>query len=76
MFVAERLIVPPAQTGELLAAVGVAGARLTTTEVVPATLVHPLTVTVTEYVPAINAVAFGMVGFCKGDVKLLGPVQA
>lgn len=44
----ERLMVVPVQTGELLLAVGVAGSELTTTVVVPATLVHPATVRVTE----------------------------
>lgn len=71
-----RLIVPPVQTGELLDAVGVVGVVLATTMVVPAALVHPLTVTVTEYVPAINAVALFIDGFCNGEIKPLGPVQA
>jgi len=43
-----RFIVPPAHTGELLPGVGVDGGALTTTAVVPARLVHPATVTVTE----------------------------
>jgi hypothetical protein len=60
----------------LLLAVGVAGTALTTTAVVPAKLVHPATVTVTEYVPAIAIVEVGLVGFCKADVNALGPVQA
>ena len=60
---AVRLIVPPSHTGLLLPAVGAAGVEFTTTTVVPAGPVHPFTVAVTLYVPAIAAVAFGMVGF-------------
>lgn len=37
--------------------------ELTATTVVPGRLVHPLTVTVTLYVPAIAAVAEGRLGF-------------
>jgi len=44
----ESEIVPPAQYGPPLLAVGVAGVALTTTFVVPAAEVQPLTVTVTE----------------------------
>jgi hypothetical protein len=68
------LIVEPSQTGELLAAVGVAGVGFTTTATVPAALVHPPTVTVTLYVPAMAAVADGRVGFWTDEVKE-GPVQ-
>jgi hypothetical protein len=46
-----------------LDAVGVAGAGLTMTSVVPAADAQPLTVTVTEYVPASAVVALGRVGF-------------
>ena len=56
-------------------AVGALGIALTTTGVVPALEVQLLTVMVTEYVPAAAAVA-DSVGFCRFDVKLLGPVQA
>jgi len=70
------LIGDPAQTGELLPAVGAAGAGFTTTAAVPAALVHPPTVTVTLYVPAIAAVAEGRVGFCNADVNEEGPVHA
>jgi len=70
-----RLSVPPAQIGPLLAAVGVAGAALTVATVVPARDVQPATVTVTEYVPEAAVVAAGIVGFCKAEVKALGPVQ-
>lgn len=71
----ERLSVLPEQTGELLDAVGVDGVALIVTAVVPAADVHPPTVTVTLYVPAIAAVADGRVGFCKDDVNAEGPVQ-
>src|SRR3954453_3991343 len=60
----ESVIVPPAQYGPVLEAVGVAGIGLTTTEVVPAADVQPVTVIVTEYVPASAAVALARVGFC------------
>ncbi len=43
----ERFSVVPAHRGPLLDAVGVVGTGLTTTVVVPATLVQPATVTVT-----------------------------
>jgi hypothetical protein len=56
-------IVAPAQYGPLLLAVGVAGMPLTTTFVVPAAEVQPLTVIVTECVPASAVVALGRVGF-------------
>ena len=45
---AERLSVIPVHTGELLDAVGVAGALLIVAVTVPAGPVHPLTVAVTE----------------------------
>ena len=69
-------MVDPAQYGPVLVAVGVAGRAFTTTVVVPAKLVHPPTVTVTEYVPAIATVAAGRVGFCNADENAEGPVQA
>jgi hypothetical protein len=46
------------------------------TEVVPAAEVQPLTVMVTEYVPASAVVAFARVGFCCDDVKPFGPLHA
>jgi len=58
-----------------LLAVGVAGVALTTTFVDPAADAHPLTVIVTEYVPASAVVAFARVGFCSDEVKPFGPVQ-
>lgn len=47
----------------------------TTTVVNPALLVQPLTVTVTEYVPASADVTFEIDVFCVDAVKLFGPVQ-
>src|SRR5436190_1906495 len=69
-------IVAPSQYGPPFVAVGVAGVALTTTSVVPAAEVQPLTVTVTEYVPASAVVALERVGFCCAEVKPFGPVQA
>jgi hypothetical protein len=68
-------IVPPEQYGPAFVAAGVAGVALTTTLVVPADEVQPLTVTVTEYVPASAVAAFGRVGFCWDDVKPFGPLH-
>src|SRR5436190_1297063 len=65
----------PEQYGPVFDAVGVAGAGLTTTEVDPAAEVQPLTVTVTEYVPASAVVMVERVGFCREDVKPPGPVH-
>ncbi len=59
----ESEIAAPSQYGPPLDAVGVAGAGLTMTSVVPAAEVQPLTVIVTEYVPASATVALGRVGF-------------
>ena len=56
-------IVAPSQYGPPFDAVGVAGAAFTVTFVVPAADVQPLTVTVTEYVPASAVVALLRVGF-------------
>ena len=52
------------------------GNALIVAEVVPAALVHPLTVTVAEYVPEAAVVADEMLGFCDDELKLFGPVQA
>ena len=57
------------------------GVKLTVGPAFKVTLVvvddeHPLFVTVREYVPALTAVKFGMVGFCDVDVKPFGPDQA
>src|SRR6476620_1796066 len=68
----ESAIVAPSQYGPPFDAVGVAGMALTTTFVVPAAEVQPLTVMVTEYVPASASVAFVRVGFCCAEVKPFG----
>ena len=49
---------------------------LTTTVVVPAMLVQPFNVTVTLYVPAAAKVTPAIVGFCRVELKLFGPVHA
>lgn len=71
----ERLMVLPVQTGLLLDGAGVAGVVLTATTVVPTPEVHPLTVVVTLYVPAIATVALVRVGFCAVEAKADGPVH-
>ena len=48
---------------------------MTVTEVEPAAEVQPLEVTVRLYVPVAAVVAPDIVGFCKEELKLLGPVQ-
>ena len=70
-----KLIVVPAQTGELLPAVNATGVGFTITDVVPIALVQPATVIVNEYVPAANADALAIVGFCNADEKAFGPVH-
>jgi hypothetical protein len=65
----------PVHTGLLLPAVGADGGGLTTTAVVPAALVQPKTVAVTEYVPASASTEVAMEGFCEEEVKELGPVH-
>ena len=70
-----RLSVAPTHKGPLLVAVGVAGNGLMTTVVEPGLLVHPLTVTVTLYVPALATVTLVMLGVLEVEVKPLGPVQ-
>ena len=76
MALAVKFNVCPVQIAELEPAVGAAGIGFTVTVVVPAGLVHPFTVAVTEYTPDAAVVAEATVGFCKALVKLLGPVQA
>ena len=65
----------PAQIGELDVAVGAAGVALTVTVVDPATLLHPLTVAVTVYVPAAARVILVIDGFCNVLENAFGPVQ-
>ena len=71
----ESEAVAPSQYGPLFEAVGVAGAGLTTTFVVPAADVQPFTVMVTEYVPAAARVA-ASVGVRRPEVNPFGPVHA
>jgi len=57
--------------------VGGAGIAFTVANVIPdAGLIHPPTVTITLYEPVAATGAAGIEGFCKAEVKLLGPVQA
>jgi hypothetical protein len=73
---AVKFNVAPVQTGPLLPAVGEDGIGFTTTVVVPAILVQPLTVAVTEYVPDIAVVAFVLTdGSSDVDVNEFGPVH-
>ena len=65
----------PAQSGLFDDGVGVDGGGLTTTLVVAKVLVHPATVTLTEYVPASVSVEFAMLGFCDDEVNPFGPAQ-
>ena len=73
---AVKFNVDPAHTGPLFAAVGVAGMAFTVTAVVAAELVHPETVTVAEYVPALTLCALVKVGSSNDEVNPLGPVHA
>jgi hypothetical protein len=59
--------------GELLLRVRVGGIGLTVTFTIPAGLVQPSTVCVTEYVPLPARVMLPIVGFCTAEVKLFGP---
>jgi hypothetical protein len=59
----------------LLDAVGVAGIAFTVAVVLPAALVQPPTVTVTEYTPDRAVVALVIDGFCVADVNPPGPVH-
>lgn len=65
----------PTHTGLAPFATGVAGIGLTVTAVVATTLEHPFTVAVTEKVPVANVVGEETDGFCRADVKPLGPVH-
>ena len=70
------VIVAPSQYGPPLDALGVAGIALTTTVVDPGDETQLFVVTVTEYVPLFATVALAIVGFCRAEVKPLGPVHA
>jgi hypothetical protein len=65
----------PEQTvaGERVAVI--TGFEFTTTSVVPAALVQPPTVAVTEYVPALAGAGSGIEGFCNVELNPFGPVQ-
>ena len=65
----------PEQMGLLFPAVGADGSGLMVTIVVPTELVHPFTVAVIEYVPALFDAALEIAGFCVALEKLLGPFQ-
>jgi hypothetical protein len=73
---AVKLSVCPEQMVLLFPAVGTAGGKFITTEVVPIGPVHPLTVTATEYVPALAVVALPITGSSDASEKLFGPVHA
>ena len=75
MLLAVKFNVVPAHTGPLLPAVGAAGDAFTVTVVVPADPAHPFIFAITEYTPAPARVIPAMDGFCKAEVKPLGPVQ-
>ena len=66
----------PAQTGLLVEMLGLVKALLMATVRVAGELVHDPEVTVKVYVPAFEAEALGMLGFCWVLVKPFGPVQA
>ncbi len=59
----------------MLEATGEGAEALITTVVFPATELHPLTVTKTEYIPASVIDTFATEGFCMADTKLFGPDQ-
>ena len=64
-----KVMLEPIVTDVLLAEKLATGVWLIITLVVPAELVHPLTVAVTEYVPAMAVVALLLtVGFCVDEV--------
>ena len=66
----------PAQIGLLLDAVGAAGVWLMVTLTVPVELApQPGTVAIIEYVPEAAVVTLLIVGFCKAEEKIFGPVQ-
>src|SRR5437660_3700605 len=68
-------MVKPSRYGPPLEAVGVEGLALSFPPRRSSDLVQPVTVAVTEYVPAITVVEFAMVGFCWLEVNPFGPVH-
>ena len=67
--------VEPWHTGLLLVATGVAGVAFITTSVAPVSLMQPAIEATTWYTPESATITEFIVGFCKVDVKPLGPVQ-
>lgn len=65
----------PEQIGVFAVTFGEGGLLLTNSTTVPARLVQPLTVTVTEYVPDAAVVTEGIVGFCRAEEKEFGPLH-
>ena len=53
----------------------VGGVTSVTEAVIELVPMHPLSFTVTKYVPLAAGVAFEMLGLARAEVKLLGPVQ-
>jgi hypothetical protein len=70
-----RFNAEPAQIGEFDPTVGAEGLGFTVTVTDADTLVHPLTVTVAEYVPEVAVVVPEMEGSSDVEVKPFGPVQ-
>jgi hypothetical protein len=73
--VADKLIILPAQTGELPFTSGTGFGR-TVTEVVAELVQEFVPVTLTEYTPAIAVVALFRVGLATVAEKVAGPLQA
>ena len=74
MLFPSRLIVPPSHTGELDEG-DATGSGLTVTVTLTGADVHPPAVTVSVYVPASAAVAFGIEGSSAVLLNAFGPVQ-
>ena len=72
--VVDRFVVRPTHTEFVPVIAGVAGKAFTVTTVVEVLLQVPL-LAVTLYVPAPKAVMPAILGLCKIEVKLLGPLQ-
>ena len=71
-----KLTVEPAQELSFEKVNLAVGTGFTVTETATAELVHPETVTLQEYDPALLELAPVTVGFCDEEVKPFGPVQA
>jgi hypothetical protein len=68
------VVLPPVQN-DVAPEIDTTGLAFTVAVVEAELLVHPFTVTVTEYVPDAAVVAEVIDGFCNDDVKPLGPVH-